>query len=260
MNSNLLVQRSRVRVRLKAWLPVMWAFFWVATARAQGGPPMMTDDPGTPDRGQWEINLAWTVTRADSQLEREAPLIDINYGLRDDVELKYEIPWIVTDGTGPGPRSGAGNSLLGVKWRFIDRGERSWQVSVYPQVEIHDGRSGPGVAPPGSQFILPFQLRKGFSEFALNVEIGRSWHSQENDAWSGGVVLGRNVSEKLECMLELHGIATAGLERSAIAVNSGFRLALNEYGALLMSVGRDVRNDVEELATVFGYAGWQLTF
>lgn len=259
MNSSLLVQRSRVRARLKAWLPILWAFFRVATATAQGGPPMLTDDPGTSDRGKWQMNLAWTVTRADSQLENEAPLIDINYGLRDDVELNYAIPWIVTDGTEPGPRSGAGNSLLGVKWRFIDRGERALQVSVHPQVEVGNGRVGQKVAPTGARFILPFQFRKGFREFALSVEIGRSWHSQENDEWFGGAVLGRNLSERLEFMLELHGVATAGLERSAIAVNSGFRLAFSKYGALLMSVGRDVRNDVDGFASVFGYTGWQWT-
>ena len=27
-------------------------------ALGQGGPPMITDDPGTPGNGKWEINLA----------------------------------------------------------------------------------------------------------------------------------------------------------------------------------------------------------
>jgi hypothetical protein len=28
------------------------------SAFAQGGPPMVTDDPGTPGDGHWEINIA----------------------------------------------------------------------------------------------------------------------------------------------------------------------------------------------------------
>jgi len=34
--------------------PVPWSF-------AQGGPPMLTDDPGTPGSGAWEINFAYVV-------------------------------------------------------------------------------------------------------------------------------------------------------------------------------------------------------
>ena len=30
----------------------------VGAARAQGGPPLVTDDPDTPGDGHWEINLA----------------------------------------------------------------------------------------------------------------------------------------------------------------------------------------------------------
>jgi hypothetical protein len=31
---------------------------WPAAAWAQGGPPLMTDDPDTPGPGYWEINVA----------------------------------------------------------------------------------------------------------------------------------------------------------------------------------------------------------
>ena len=30
---------------------------------AQGGPPLLTDDPGTPGRNNWEINLGYTIDR-----------------------------------------------------------------------------------------------------------------------------------------------------------------------------------------------------
>ncbi|MFT3792165.1 MAG: hypothetical protein QM741_14065 [Rudaea sp.] len=37
---------------------VLVLFAIAKLAAAQGGPPLVTDDPGTPGNGKWEINLA----------------------------------------------------------------------------------------------------------------------------------------------------------------------------------------------------------
>jgi hypothetical protein len=59
----------------------LWGTCICGFAHAQGGPPMITDDPGTPGDGHWEINIAATGRHASSFTEAELPLIDINYGL-----------------------------------------------------------------------------------------------------------------------------------------------------------------------------------
>ena len=43
----------------------------VIELRGQGGPPMITDDPGTPGPGKWEINLAvaWAHRPAETSLD-----------------------------------------------------------------------------------------------------------------------------------------------------------------------------------------------
>jgi hypothetical protein len=55
------------------------------SALAQGGPPMVTDDPGTPGDGHWEINLGATATRTPGRWEVAAPDADVNYGCGDRV-------------------------------------------------------------------------------------------------------------------------------------------------------------------------------
>jgi hypothetical protein len=42
----------------RASLALACLFADILTVHAQGGPPMITDDPGTPGNGQWEINVA----------------------------------------------------------------------------------------------------------------------------------------------------------------------------------------------------------
>jgi hypothetical protein len=53
---------------------------------------MRTDDPGTPGNRTWEINIACTQTFSPIEREIETPLLDINYGLGDRIQLKFEIP------------------------------------------------------------------------------------------------------------------------------------------------------------------------
>ena len=91
-------------------------------AHAQGGPPFRTDDPETPGNKHWEINFGFIGDRNPAAGAYQVPDFDINYGLGDRVQLKYEIP-IAIEETVPQPGQvigGIGESLLGIKWRFYE--------------------------------------------------------------------------------------------------------------------------------------------
>src|SRR3954469_24354675 len=57
---------------------------------AQGGPPMITDDPGTPGNRKWEINLAITFEHRPNETSYDAPGIDLNYGVGENVQLTLQ--------------------------------------------------------------------------------------------------------------------------------------------------------------------------
>jgi len=102
-----------------------------AVAQAQGGPPFRTDDPETPGNKHWEINFGWIADRNPAAGAYQVPDFDINYGLGDRIQLKYELP-IAIEETRPQPAApgvpavsgqvigGLGESLLGIKWRFYE--------------------------------------------------------------------------------------------------------------------------------------------
>ena len=102
-----------------------------AAARAQGGPPFRTDDPDTPGNRHWEINFGFIGDRNPGTGAYQVPDFDINYGLGDRIQLKYELP-ISIEETRPTPAmpgvpatqetviTGLGESLLGVKWRYFE--------------------------------------------------------------------------------------------------------------------------------------------
>jgi hypothetical protein len=108
-------------------LPPLFA----GAACAQGGPPFRTDDPDTPGNKHWEINFGWIGDRNPAGGSYQVPDFDINYGLGDRIQLKYEIP-IAIEETRAQPATpaspavagrvigGLGDSLLGIKWRFYE--------------------------------------------------------------------------------------------------------------------------------------------
>src|SRR6202041_2751924 len=95
------------------------------TAHAQGGPPFRTDDPETPGNQHWEINFGWIGDRGPGAGAYQVPDFDINYGLGDRIQLKYELPIAIEEirqlrGQAGHVIAGLGESLLGIKWRFYE--------------------------------------------------------------------------------------------------------------------------------------------
>jgi hypothetical protein len=120
-------QRSWLGRTLAFAIPALFA----VAAHAQGGPPFRTDDPDTPGNRHWEINFGWIGDRNPAAGAYQVPDFDINYGLGDRIQLKYELP-IAIEEIRPQPVTfsapaqsghvigGLGESLLGVKWRFYE--------------------------------------------------------------------------------------------------------------------------------------------
>jgi hypothetical protein len=103
----------------------------IAVAHAQGGPPFRTDDPDTPGNKHWEINFGWIGDRNPQTGAYQVPDVDINYGLGDRLQLKYELPIAIEESrtlpaTPNQPTTqgqvigGIGESLMGIKWRFYE--------------------------------------------------------------------------------------------------------------------------------------------
>jgi hypothetical protein len=228
-------------------------------ACAQGGPPMLTDDPGTPGDGHWEINIAALSDHSGDAWTYALPLLDLNYGVGDRLQLKFEMPWVVEHVDGHGHQSGAGNSVAGVKWRFFDAGEDGWQMSMYPQVRSRFPVSGSPLADGGVAYLLPFEVQRKFGDWDVNVDMGR-WlrPAAEGDSWIGGVAVGRVLTKTFEVIGELHEEADVHSGRSELTANFGARWQLSERYTLLVSAGTDLHNSLEDESSLLTYLGLQV--
>jgi len=220
---------------------------------------MITDDPGTPGDGHWEINTAALTNRIGGVGFYQLPLVDINYGVGDRIQLKYQVPWVVTADHGD-LRGGPGDSLVGLKWRFFDAGPSAWQISTYPQVQFNytSSSAARGLADSGTSLLLPLEFMRNFGSFDLNFEVGR-WlrPAEQPDTWIGGLVAGREITKGVELIAEMHDEIQTNSPRSELIANLGARWDLSERYTLLLSAGRDLRNRLAPTNSLLTYVGLQ---
>ncbi len=229
-----------------------------ASLWAQGGPPLLTDDPGTPGARRWEINVAFTLDRTSAGRESGAPLVDVNYGWGERLQLKLEIPWLVADDDVEGRRSGLGNPLLGVKWRFLDEDEAGVAVSTYPQLGFNllSSSADRGLAERETSFLLPVSAVKRIGPVSLDAEAGRLFRTG-GGAWVWGVALGHDFGT-IEALAELFGTSGSDAAGRQAVVNVGGRLRMGRGVTLLVSAGGSVVEG-EGPHRAIAYLGLQVT-
>src|SRR6476620_3713082 len=142
----------------------------LSPAQAQGGPPLLTDDPGTPGNRHWEVNLAITVEHTGGASLYEAPLVDANYGLGERIQLKLEMPLLIESGSGS--RAGLGNPSAGVKWRFLEDSSSGLAISTFPQLEFPSPILPLDDSENHSALLLPIELAIPWSGIGINGALG----------------------------------------------------------------------------------------
>jgi len=230
---------------------------------AQAGPPLLTDDPETPGNRHWEINLAWTVSQRENARLFAIPLLDINYGLGDRVQLKVQAPWLLLkDRKSQNSASGIGSTNLGLKWRFVDKGRHGLAMSVYPQLEIRTSASSArrGLIEPGSELLLPIEMSHPLGPVTIDAEIGYQFVQHEKDEFIYGFAVAREINNRLELLGEFHGEAKRDFSAHKPIFNIGGRFKLSKHYTLLFSSGRTLRRASSLQPTLTAYAGLQFNF
>jgi len=228
----------RTTICLFYFLLLMGCFFIPDQALAQGGPPMVTEDPGTPGSGRWEINTAVVFEGNAGSHQLEAPLLDVNYGWGDRIQLKVETPYLIV--TKGGTQSGLGGLEVGVKYRFAEHPEETWAVSAYPQLSFRTPLTSdePEFRDLPTKLRLPVQVAWSFGRFVTSFETGYQIVESGPDFWLVGVVAGYEVTRNLELLGEVHTTFGQHLKTAAPLLNVGAALEVSSHFIVMGSVGR----------------------
>jgi len=228
-------------------------------ARAQGGPPYYTNDPGTPGNRNWEINLGYMPFLYNGASTTHMPDVDINYGVGDRIQLTYENAWLrVRNGSDPA-KYGLGQDQLGVKWRFYDNEKTGLEISIFPQLSINnpDHAVQRGITPPGASLIIPVEFSKKLGPIDVNWEVGYNAVHLGPDGWLTGLVVGHDMSKKLELDAEFYGLGTFNNSNNQQTLAAGARYKLRPPFILLLMAGRSVELANKGQPSFVGYFGMQ---
>ena len=208
-------------------------------AVAQGGPPLETDDPGTPGGGHVELNLSVGSEGDDAGTSYDAPRVDINVGVGARAQLKAEVPWRVATTRGEPTHTGIGSAGVGIKWRFADR--KGFAASTYPQVTLggSDRARAEGLADRETVF-LPVELAWYPGPVSIDAEIGYQLGGGSPEMVFG-LAVSRLAGRALELLGECHAGGATDLGDLGVQCGAGFRWELRQslsaLGALGVGVG-----------------------
>lgn len=231
-----------------------------SVAHAQGGPPFITDDPGTPGNKHWEINFGWIANHNPANATYQTPDIDMNYGWGDRIQLKYELPMAVATDPNNTTRAGLGESLLGIKWRpyeYHRAGEPKsdenmlFSLGTYPQASINNptGAVRRGIVENGPQYYLPVEFTAKWGPIDFNGEVGHWFGNQlVPSRWGRGLIAGHEFNDRLELYGELYNLQDANRigtvsKQRELTADVGGRQSLNHNNTirLLFMGGRAIQ-------------------
>ena len=160
---------------------------------------------------------------------------------------------------GGGTRSGLDDSLLGLKWRFLDRASSGIDMSVYPQLQLENGTGSVarGIAEPGPNLFLPVQVARAFGKTKWVGEVGYQTLRGQRNEWVAGVLGARQLTDTLELLAEVRSGSQNFRNRGDLVVNAGLRQSISDRFRLLASVGTGVSSG-PEATSLIAYLGIQV--
>ncbi len=228
----------------------------------QGGPPMITDDPGTPGPGRWEINIAVAFEHRPRETSWDLPAVDLNYGLGERIQLTLQTASVFLKRSDRGAIGGIGAAEAALKWRFLDEEQNGISVSIFPRLIFNLLQSSVrrGLAEDGTRAQLPVQATKAFGVFDLDIEWGPLVSTIGRSEWLYGIVGSVELSKTTKLMAELHGTSRMSFDDDVLAVNFGIRQNLTQRCIGIGSLGHVIRTPDDDALAFIGYIGVQLLY
>jgi len=242
---------------------ILFLIFTCFSLRAygQGGPPMITDDPGTVDKGHFEINTGITFEHTFSESQFEFPFIDINYGVSSRQHVNFEVPLVSQYVKGIGMQYGLGKLGIGTKFRFVDPDDSGISISVHPAFSfvLSNKAMVKGIIDKGIEVFIPVEFQKDFNQNVLGMELGCLINSDEQDVWTYGVLYAREFNPRLNAAVEINGNTNINFNKTTLLLNLGTRMTLTPRFRILLSAGKSLFLPQGAESIYIGYLALQIT-
>ena len=253
------------KISLKFWwmnsIIILIFFCFCLQTYGQGGPPMITDDPGTVDKGHLEINSGMTAEHTISESLLEFPFIDINYGVSSRQHINFEVPLVSRYIKGIGMQRGIGKVGIGTKFRFVDQDYAGIGISTHPACSfvLSNEAVDKGVIDEGAEFFIPIEFQKDFNKNILGIELGRLISTKSEDMWTYGALYAREFNSLINAAVEINGNTNTTFNETILFLNLGARMTMTQRFKILLSAGKSIVLPKEAENIYIGYLALQIT-
>jgi len=216
-------------------------------------PPLSIDDAETVEKHHVEINLTVGLAGNRRAWEAEAPLIDANYGLTDNIHVNAEIPFVLAAEEGE-RGTGLGRGAVAVKVRLLHTDRV--QLAVHPAVELPPLPAVSVEAKGSASVTLPVVLDVAVGDRGVGIGIQASrtfTGAAGDDAWGAAVGAATPLSASSVLMFDYTQEATADLALGEGWFEVGLvheKLLGSEHLTLLCSLGRSTEGNTAAMTGV----------
>jgi hypothetical protein len=229
------------------------------SSTAAAGPPYVTDDPEPVEYRHWEVYLASISSKDGPTWSGTAPHLEVNYGIRPDVQLHVIAPLAFSSTIGGAHGYGYGDTELGVKVRFVHEDVWVPQLGIFTLLEVPTGDATRGLGVGHAQVYLPLWAQKTLGTWTTYggggvwLEATPGHHSYGFVGWH----LERKIQKVLAIGVEIfHTTAHGVVAPAETRLDVGVVLDLGELHHVMLSAGRGVQGP----NTLQTYLAYQLTF
>jgi hypothetical protein len=213
-----------------------------------GSPPMQTEDTETPGPNHWEMNVIVGGNVGGDEHEMDVPSLDINYGLGDNIQFTYAVPYAfareeltqTVSASSPGfvDAHGVGDSVFGVKYRFYDNTETGLSLAIYPQIQFRTPGGNRRISDGKSVLIFPIIVTREFEHASISANAGADVSSGDH-RYFASFGAGRRLSANVALLAEVVGTNLNVSGEKRVLLNVGLRRKISETQSISGSLGRD---------------------
>jgi len=214
---------------------------FLLTSILHAGPPMMTDDPFTPDIHRFEVNVGFELEKSN-QWKVVVPIIDVNYGISSNLQFTVERASILMDN-----KYNSDGVEIALKYHFYEND--FFNIAIYPKYHFYltDTSYNEGET---YSLLLPMSLNLT-NNLDLTTSVSYINSKKEGSAFEIGSYLSYRIKNQTY-FFETY------LEEESNVLNLGYFYQYKENMGLMFSIGQE-RDSLQE-QTNLSYVGLQVTF
>jgi hypothetical protein len=200
---------------------------------AHAGRPLDTEDTATVPPGETEVELGVDHARVgDVGLSAARAVVAV--GLTDRVEVRLESAAVVVDQSPRAAHAGAGDTVLGAKYRLLGESTAAPAVLAALAVRLPTGDPDRGLGSPGTDVTMLAVVGKRWHALTVHGNVGYTIVTDDRraDVWTLAASAEWAVHDRWTVVAEVvSGVGAAHTDTSAI-VRAGARFDVSERLAI----------------------------